>query len=58
MWYGVGNKDGLEGEYMKIYDCFTFYNEFALLEWRLKAFAHWKTLKEPSWAKLIYDKID
>lgn len=36
MWYGVGNKDGLEGEYMKIYDCFTFYNEFALLEWRLK----------------------
>ena len=21
---------------MKIYDCFPFYNEFALLEWRLK----------------------
>ena len=29
-----------------------------LLEWRLKAFEFWKTMKEPSWAKLNYDKID
>ena len=29
-----------------------------LLEWRLKAFEFWKTLAEPSWAKLDYDKID
>ncbi|MDR1693955.1 MAG: Fe-S cluster assembly protein SufB [Lactobacillaceae bacterium] len=29
-----------------------------LLEFRLKAFEHWKTLTEPSWAKLDYKKID
>jgi feS assembly protein sufB len=29
-----------------------------LLEWRLKAFDFWKTMKEPHWAKLAYDKID
>ncbi len=29
-----------------------------LLERRLKAFRHWLTLEEPSWAKLVYDKID
>ena len=29
-----------------------------LLAWRLKAFAHWKTLKEPDWAKLSYPPID
>ena len=29
-----------------------------LLEWRLKAFEFWQTMKEPSWAKLSYDKID
>ena len=29
-----------------------------LLEWRLKAFEFWKTMTEPSWAKLVYDKID
>lgn len=29
-----------------------------LLEWRLKAFEFWKGMKEPSWAKLAYDKID
>ena len=29
-----------------------------LLEWRLKAFEFWCGMKEPSWAKLKYDKID
>ena len=29
-----------------------------LLERRLKAFEFWQTMKEPSWAKLSYDKID
>lgn len=29
-----------------------------LLEWRLKAFEFWQTMKEPTWAKLVYDKID
>jgi len=29
-----------------------------LLEWRLKAFRHWTTLKEPHWAKAVYPPID
>jgi len=29
-----------------------------LLEWRLKAFRHWQTMKEPRWANVKYDKID
>ncbi len=29
-----------------------------LLEWRLKAFAKWKTLTEPEWAHVNYQKID
>jgi Fe-S cluster assembly protein SufB len=29
-----------------------------LLEWRLKAFRHWLTMKEPRWANLRYPKID
>ena len=29
-----------------------------LLERRLKAYRHWLTMTEPSWAKLVYDKID
>lgn len=29
-----------------------------LLEWRLKAFRHWKTMKEPDWAHLNYNKPD
>lgn len=29
-----------------------------LLEWRLKAFRHWKTLEEPRWAHVHYDPID
>lgn len=29
-----------------------------LLDKRLEAFAHWQTMKEPSWAKLKYDPID
>lgn len=29
-----------------------------LLEWRLKAFNHWLTLKEPVWANVTYPKID
>ena len=29
-----------------------------MLEWRLRAFAHWQTLKEPDWAKLKYPPID
>ncbi len=29
-----------------------------LLEWRLKAFALWKTMKEPAWAAVTYPPID
>jgi Fe-S cluster assembly protein SufB len=29
-----------------------------LLEWRLKAFAHWQTMTEPDWAKVHYPPID
>lgn len=29
-----------------------------LLDYRLKAFEFWQTIKEPRWAKLVYDKID
>lgn len=29
-----------------------------LLEYRLKAFEHWKTLKEPTWPKVSYPAID
>lgn len=29
-----------------------------MLEWRLKAYKHWLTLKEPSWAKVEFPKID
>ncbi len=29
-----------------------------MLEWRLKAFEHWLTLKEPHWARLHYEPID
>ena len=29
-----------------------------LLEWRLKAYRHWLTLKEPTWANVHYPKID
>jgi len=29
-----------------------------LLDWRLKAFAHWQTMEEPEWAHLNYPKID
>ena len=29
-----------------------------MLDWRLKAFRHWKTLSEPSWPKVTYPPID
>lgn len=29
-----------------------------LLEWRLRAFRHWLTMKEPTWAKVKYSEID
>ncbi len=29
-----------------------------MLEWRLKAFRHWQTMQEPSWAHVHYPKID
>ena len=29
-----------------------------LLEWRLQAYRHWLTLREPHWAKLSYEAID
>ena len=29
-----------------------------LLKWRLKAFRHWQTLKEPTWAFVKYEPID
>ncbi len=29
-----------------------------MLKWRLEAFARWKTMTEPDWARVAYDKID
>ena len=29
-----------------------------MLEWRLRAYEHWLTLKEPHWAAVHYDPID
>jgi Fe-S cluster assembly protein SufB len=29
-----------------------------LLDWRLKAFRHWQTMREPSWANVHYPAID
>jgi Fe-S cluster assembly protein SufB len=29
-----------------------------MLEWRLKAYRHWLTMKEPTWANVRYDPID
>ncbi|MBZ0101900.1 MAG: Fe-S cluster assembly protein SufB [Thermoanaerobaculia bacterium] len=29
-----------------------------MLEWRLKAFRHWLTMTEPTWAKVEYEPID
>ena len=29
-----------------------------LLDWRLRAFAHWRTMREPHWAHLHYPAID
>src|SRR3954462_12024256 len=29
-----------------------------MLEWRLKAYRHWLTMKEPTWANIHYPPID
>jgi Fe-S cluster assembly protein SufB len=29
-----------------------------MLEWRLKAYRHWLTLEEPTWANIKYDPVD
>ena len=29
-----------------------------MLDWRLKAYKHWLTMKEPTWAQVKYPKID
>src|SRR6476469_1202354 len=29
-----------------------------MLQWRLKAFRHWLTMKEPTWAHVKYDPIE
>jgi Fe-S cluster assembly protein SufB len=29
-----------------------------MLEWRLKSFRHWLTMKEPTWANVHYEPID
>jgi Fe-S cluster assembly protein SufB len=29
-----------------------------LLDWRLRAFAHWRTMREPHWAQIHYQPID
>ena len=29
-----------------------------MLDWRLKAFRHWQTMKEPTWAHVHYKPID
>lgn len=48
---------GLNGEIIKLISQKKGEPEW-LLEWRLKAFEFWKSMKEPSWAKLDYEKID
>jgi Fe-S cluster assembly protein SufB len=29
-----------------------------MLEWRLEAYRHWLTMREPTWARVDYPKID
>ena len=29
-----------------------------MVEWRLKAYRHWLTMREPHWANFKYDPID
>jgi len=29
-----------------------------MLEWRLKAYRHWLTLQEPTWANIKYEPVD
>src|SRR3974377_1717092 len=29
-----------------------------MLEWRLKAYRHWLTMREPTWANVHYDPLD
>src|SRR5512138_1035352 len=29
-----------------------------MLDWRLRAYRHWLTMREPTWAKVHYDPID
>ena len=48
---------GLNEEVIRIISAKNDEPEF-LLEWRLKAFEHWKTLTHPEWSSVHFDKID
>jgi len=48
---------GLSEETVRIISAKKNEPEF-LLEWRLKAFRHWQTMKEPEWAHVTFPPID
>ncbi len=48
---------GLNEDVIRLISAKKYEPEF-LLNWRLKAYRHWLTMKEPDWAKLDYPPID
>src|SRR4029434_2793826 len=48
---------GLNEEIIRVISAKKNEPEF-MLEWRLKAYRHWLTMKEPGWANVHYPKID
>jgi len=48
---------GLNEEIIRVISAKKGEPEF-MLEWRLKAYRHWLTMREPRWAKVHYPTID
>jgi len=48
---------GLSGEIIRLISAKKNEPEW-MLEWRLRAYRHWLTMKEPTWANVHYDPID
>ncbi len=48
---------GLNEEIIRLISARKSEPEF-MLEWRLKAFRHWQTMKEPNWANVRFEPID
>src|SRR5437879_1710668 len=48
---------GLRGEIIQLISAKKNEPEW-MLEWRLRAYRHWLTMKEPTWANVHYDPID